>query len=100
MNQRTAKRLRQQAKMVLYAWYSSLLDEDQQKELTLDLALQYTPVVRYWDEYHERTDDRTGREYVAQQRHVSEGTLRWFILQEKKRNARRYIPSPSNWELV
>lgn len=88
MNSRQAKQLRRQAKQALYGWYLSLLEEDQQKELTPDLALQYTPVVKYWTETHRSSDNK-----VSQQTHVSEGTLRWFILQEKKKHARRCIYS-------
>lgn len=93
MNQKTAKRLRRQAKHNLYAWYTSLLDEDQAKEITMDLALQYTPPVRYWVQTHECIDKRTKREYVSQQYHISEHTIRWFILQEKLKYARGNIPS-------
>lgn len=91
MNLKTAKRLRRQAKQILYTWYLSLLEEDQRKELTPDLALHYTPTVQYWFEDHEKYNPRTNQYYVSKQAHVSEGTLRWFILQEKKRYDRRTL---------
>lgn len=93
MNGRKAKQLRRKAKQALYGWYLSLLDEDQKKELTPDLALQYTPVVEYWNETHQVYNQLKKTNHISYQSHVSEGTLRWFILQEKKKHARRLKPS-------
>lgn len=85
MNARKAKQLRRSAEHALYTWYLTLLEEDQQEDLTRELALQYTPYVDYWNEMHERTD-RNGKEYVSYTRHVSQHTYRWFVLQEKKKH--------------
>jgi len=78
MNGRKSKQIRRLAECKLFEWYKSLLPPEQQGELTAKLALQYTPTVSYWTEYHER------EKYTATQRHVSEGTRRYFYLQEKK----------------
>jgi len=97
MNQRKSKSLRRKAKENLFNWYLSLLDDDQKPDLTPQLALQNTPTVSYWTKQHERTDDQTNQAYVSQQRHVSENTLRWFILQEKKKYARRIRSTSQAW---
>jgi malic enzyme len=84
MNGRKSKLLRRRAVNAVYDWYKTLVPEEQQAELTPDLAVQYTPTVSYWIEYHNRHDYKNMREYTSKQRHVSEGTQRWFYLQEKK----------------
>jgi hypothetical protein len=82
MNNRKAKLLRRRAMANLYLWYLTMLDENQQEELTPELAAHYTPKIAYWEEKHERID-KEGRDYISIQRHVSEHTHRWFIQREK-----------------
>lgn len=87
MNGRKAKLLRRRALSEVYWWYKSLLPDEQQMELTPELAVQYTPIVSYWTETHEKFHPKVGQ-YASKQTRVSEGTQRWFYLQEKK-HARR-----------
>lgn len=89
MNSRKAKKLRRNAENALYHWYLSILEEEQRDDLTRSMALEYTPVVRYWYESHECVD-REGNPYTSQQCRVSEHTKRWFIQQEKKKNGMLY----------
>lgn len=83
MNNKKAKKLRRQAEVKVYEWYKSLLPEDQQDILTPQMALEFTPRVQHWNEYHELFN-ADGTEYTSKQTRVSEHTIRWFYLQEKK----------------
>ena len=85
MNNKKAKKLRRQAEVKVYDWYKSLLPEDQQDLLTPEMALEFTPRVQYWNEYHELfTVHGTPDTYTSKQTRVSDHTIRWFYLQEKK----------------
>lgn len=88
MNGKQAKKLRRQAMCRIYNWYRSLLPEEQQPELSMEMAVEYTPKLQYWTQYHERVHPVHGP-YTSQQIRVSDNTHRWFYLQEKKKYASR-----------
>lgn len=70
MNSKKAKALRKKAKLALYEWYKTIIEDS--SELTPEKAVQYTPKVKYF----KKQDDQTV--------YVSQYTMRWFIKQEKK----------------
>ena len=79
MNGRTAKAIRRQAAVDAYEHYLTLLDEEQQKELTITLAVEYTPTVAHVD-----VETKSHKKPWTKQTQVSENTMRWFIKNRKK----------------